>query len=281
MTGPAVGAGIEALAQRLHASRANRGWQAGIERALLAEQLLLATYSWAIDRSGVDEPLELLLRGSGAQRLLSVFSDLDYEVSSPEHPHGHADVEAWMSDRLAALGVEAEGSDGRPREVDLTDPAGHCRDLHELTELRRAGSPRRDAGWVGEAFAGAPVDWWNRVSTYEAHGRHPHAKFAFFEVRALICRLSWRHGVLEGTTAGQLTGLARALPGEAVTLRALAVEALDHYEAGPQASTAAVRSLQQRLAELRRRHHLAGPDLSVTPTHDLRSGAPAQQKGPL
>jgi len=281
VTGPAAGAGIETLAQRLHASRANRGWQAAVERALLAERLLLATYAWALDRSGVKEPLELLLRGSGAQRLLSVYSDLDYEVSSPGHPHGHPDVEAWMGDRLAALGIEAEGSDGRPREVDLTDRAGHCRDLHELTELRRAGSPRRDAGWVGEAFAGVPIDWWNRVSTYEAHGRHPHSKFAFFEVRALICRLSWRHGLCDGTTAGQLTGLVPALPEEAATLRALAVEALDSYEAGPQASTSAVRSLQQRMAELRRRHHLAGPDLSVIPTHDLRGGAPAQQKGAL
>jgi len=277
-------AGIESLAERLHASRASRGWQAATERGLLAERLLLAVHAWALDRTGVSEPLDLLLRGSGAQRVLTVFSDLDYEVSSPARPHGHPDVEVAMAERLAALGVDAEGSAGRPREVDLTDRAGHCRDLHELTELRRAGSPRRDAGWVGEAFAGAPADWWNRTSTYEAHGRHSHAKFAFFEIRALICRLSWRHDVRDGTTAGQLAGLAVILPAEAATLRALAVEALDNYEAGPRDSTPAVEHLQQRMAELRHRHHLAGPDLSVVPTYDLRGGAPTdpvRRKDPM
>ena len=271
-----TGQSVESLAERLHASRSSPGWHQAVERGLLAERLLLATHAWALDHSGLAEPLDLLLRGSGAQRLLSVFSDLDYEVSSPAHPHGHPDVEAAMAERLAALGVEAEGSAGRPSEVDLTDSAGRCRDLHELSELRRAGSPHRDAGWVGAAFADAPPDWWNRVSTYEAHGRHSHAKFAFFEIRALICRLSWRHGVRDGTTAGQLAGLVEVLPTEAATLRALAAEALDCYEADPRASTPAVADLQQRMAELRHRHQLAGPDLSVVPTFDLRGGAAAQ-----
>jgi hypothetical protein len=284
MIGPAVETDIEALAERLRVSRTSRGWSAAVERALLAERLLLATYAWAVGRTGAEEPLDLLLRGSGAQRVLSVFSDLDYEVSSPAYPHGHSDVEAVMADRLAALGVEAEGSAGRPREVDLVDRAGRCRDLHELSELRRAGSARRDAGWVGDAFADAPPDWWNRVSSYEAHGRHRHAKFAFFEIRAIICRLSWRHQVPDGTTEGQLTGLAQVLGDDTATLRAMAVKALAGYEAGPRASTSSVEDLQQRMAELRRRQHLAGPDLSITASYDLRSGAPAagaQRKGTM
>ncbi|MFL6161961.1 MAG: hypothetical protein ACJ74U_07010 [Jatrophihabitantaceae bacterium] len=278
MTGP----NIEALAERVHTSRTDRGWKAAVGRALLAERLLLATYAWAILRSGVREPLDLLLRGSGAQRLLSVFSDLDYEVSSPAHPHGHADVEAWMAERLAALGIDAEGSTGRPLEADLVDSTGQTRDLHELTELRRAGSPRRDLGWVGDAFADLPMNWWNRVSTYEAHGRHRHAKFAFFEIRALICRLSWRHDVPDGTTTGQLAGLVRVLPTEAANLRTLAVDALSCYETDPHASTSGVEDLQQRMAELRRRQQLAGPDESVVPAYDLRRRAPTarvQRKG--
>ena len=279
MSGPAAEAAEIELATRLRACRATVGWDAALARAGIAERLLLACYDWALARNQPAGPLDLLMRGSGAQGVLSIYSDLDFEVSSPDFPRGHPAIEAAITQRLAELGVDAEGSTGRPREVDLIGQAGHTRDLHEMSELRRAGSTRRDAGWVGVAFAEAPAEWWNRTSSYEAHGRHRHAKFAFFEIRALICRVSWRHGLPAGTTAGQLAALRRVASATSAELRDLAIGALAAYEADPRSDSPTVRDLQHRMARLRDRHGLAGPDLDRTPSYDLRRQPPQQLSG--
>ncbi|MEU3568615.1 hypothetical protein AB0E96_09330, partial [Kitasatospora sp. NPDC036755] len=58
--------------------------------------------------------MELILRGSCAQGVLGRGSDVDFELSSPDHPTGHRALEDLVIEALTCLGLAAEGSAARP-----------------------------------------------------------------------------------------------------------------------------------------------------------------------
>jgi hypothetical protein len=186
-------AGLGAVARQYARLGARTGWAAGRRRAELAERLTVA--AWQLVAAAFDlRRLQLILRGSLAQGMLTRRSDVDFELSSPEHPDGHRAAEQLVIDILAALGCPAEGSASRPVEVDLRAGPVH-RDLHEWMELRRAGSRRHDPGWLGPVLGQVPngFDLGSR-STYERAGRTLTGKGLWFEARAVLARLTFPTG---------------------------------------------------------------------------------------
>ena len=85
------------------------------------EALLVRISDLVTASLGLSDDLHFILRGSLSQGLLPNKSDLDFELSSPQHPDGHRDVEQVVLDILAAFGIDAEASAGRPTEPDLHD----------------------------------------------------------------------------------------------------------------------------------------------------------------
>jgi hypothetical protein len=166
-----------------------RGWDAARDRAAAAEAALCRVADQVRATLDVRE-LELLLRGSLAQDVVGRRSDVDFELSSPSWPHGHAGAEALVVRILAACGIPAEGSDARPTEADLTGrDTSLTRDLHEWMELRGPGSPWHNPGWVASAMSGPSAITFMAPSVYERRGRELSAKYLWFEVRAAVARM--------------------------------------------------------------------------------------------
>lgn len=181
------------LYREFTALRTESCWATAQHRAQVAEALLCRVCELVTTVLGHND-LQLLLRGSLSQHLLTSRSDLDFELSNPQHPHGHRGAEHLVIDILTAFGIEAEGSAGRPTEPDLVSPTGLTRDLHEWMELRRPGSPHHDPGWLRPLFNVLTDQLINTRSIYETTPRPTTAKLAWFEARALLARLAFQHG---------------------------------------------------------------------------------------
>lgn len=238
-----------------------RGWDAARRRAALAEGLLVQVSDLVVSALGLTG-LHLILRGSLAQAVVSRGSDLDFELSGSRHPHGHRPVERLVLDILAAFGLQAEASEGRPAEADIRSPGGGlARDLHEWMELRRPGSDLHDPGWLNEHLDPPLSLLLDTQSAYERASRQLSAKYLWFEVRALLARLAFRHATgRPPATAAQQLRLLRDCVGEsdAVEIRDLLMAALALREQDDFPLVECI-ALQDRASELRRRAGLPGP----------------------
>jgi hypothetical protein len=129
--------------------------------------------------------LQLILRGSLAQGVVSNRSDLDFELSSTAHPHGHRGAERLVVDILGTFGLASEASDGRPAEVDIHDSSsGLGRDLYEWMELRRPGSVVHDPGWLADVLQPDPTLLVTVRSSYPSRAL-PH-----FQTNSTCCQRS-------------------------------------------------------------------------------------------
>lgn len=62
-------------------------------------------------------------------------SDVDFEISSEQKPHGFIAAERLLSSILDIFNIECEGSPERPTEIDMKSMQGFTRDFHEWCEL--------------------------------------------------------------------------------------------------------------------------------------------------
>ncbi|MEV7359325.1 hypothetical protein [Kitasatospora sp. NPDC091276] len=259
---------LEQLAARLKELRGVGGWNAACERADVAEEVTARMARTAQAVLGL-EGLELILRGSCAQGVLGRGSDIDFELSSPDHPNGHRALEDLVIEALTCLGLAAEGSAARPTERDVVSADGMVsRDLHEWFELRRPSMDHHSPGWVSTVITAPSTTVISRPSDYEQRGRELTAKYLWFESRALLARLvfarsadapppvrlvpqlSLLHGLVPGDEAAEVEALVR----RTFALR----EAAD--PAPPTTDLdAEVEQLAGRLDVLRRRLGLPGP----------------------
>ncbi|MFF1785576.1 hypothetical protein ACFVX9_03850 [Kitasatospora sp. NPDC058243] len=189
---PAPEPPLEQLVERVDQLASASGWVAASERAATAAEITgrLAAAILAVLR--LDEELDLLLRGSCAQGVMTRGSDVDFELSSAKHPAGHRSAEDLLIEALACLGLMAEGSAARPAEHDLASADSRTsRDLHEWFELRRPGSDLQDPGWATDLLTPPSAGTVARPSQYEQQGREGTAKYLWFESRAALARLAY------------------------------------------------------------------------------------------
>lgn len=237
------------------------GWDAALRRAVVAEDLLTRVCDLVVSALALTG-LQLILRGSLAQGIVSRRSDLDFELSGRLHPHGHHGVERLVLDILAAFDLDAEASEGRPTEADIYDPrSGLARDLHEWMELRRPGSDLHDPGWLKEFLDVSVSSLVDTQSEYERAGRQRSAKYIWFEVRTLLARLAFKNAA--GRPPATVTRQIELLSGHveeshAAEIQDLLLLALTLREQDIPAP-ADYWDVQDRLTELRHRLELPGP----------------------
>ncbi|MFJ2777559.1 hypothetical protein [Kitasatospora sp. NPDC087315] len=187
---PAEAVPLEQLAERIGQLARASGWDSACERATVAEEITGRLADVVLTVLRIEE-LDLLLRGSCAQGVLGLGSDIDFELSSTAFPGGHRPAEDLLTEALTCLGLEAEGSAARPVEHDLVNADGNAsRDLHEWFELRRPGSAVHDPGWATTVLRPPSAETIGRPSQYEEQGREYTAKYLWFESRAALARLA-------------------------------------------------------------------------------------------
>ncbi|MGW2540891.1 hypothetical protein ACWC5I_08440 [Kitasatospora sp. NPDC001574] len=180
---------LRQLVRRLDRLASTSGWCAAGERAEAAEEITSRLARVVLATLGREE-LDLLLRGSCAQGVLGLRSDVDFELSSAEFPAGYRPAEDLVTEALGCLGLAAEGSAARPAERDLVSADGRVsRDLHEWFELRRPGCAHHDPGWTRNFLPDPAAEALGRPSQYEEQGREDTAKYLWFEARAALARL--------------------------------------------------------------------------------------------
>lgn len=206
------GCDVSDAAATLGQLRQRGGWDAAVDRAGAACTLLAGVAELTM-RAFDRPPADVLLRGSTAQGVLGLRSDVDFEVSSPHLANGDRGVESVVLAVLRCFGLRGEGSAGRPPEVDLADATGDVtRDVHEWCELRRPGSPSHDAGWIATRLLLKRQRLTGGPSTYERRGRERSTKYFWFEVRAAISRIVFSHAGDRRTVPVRLPDQLKLLP---------------------------------------------------------------------
>jgi hypothetical protein len=227
------------------------GVNAAVRRSNCLDKLLLSLMHYINLAFPNDGSLQLLLRGSLGQGLMSTRSDVDFELSGPKTMGGCRAMESLLARLLNVFGIVAEGSSGRPTEADLQGRDGLTRELHEWMELRRPGSGNHDPGWLISFFCPNPDRISTQLSIYEANGFPVSGKTLFFQVRSIIARLAFRHCVGAAKTNIQLECLAHRLPEPILrSLHAYLELALEVYESST-ASDQAMGELADALHILR------------------------------
>jgi hypothetical protein len=184
---------------------------------------------------GITAHLDLLVRGSLGQCMLTCRSDVDFEISGPQWKEGHQGLESLVIETLSVFGLRSEGSSGRPREGDIVGKVRVTRDLHEWVELRRPGSHDHDVGWLRAYFDDHLRKPLLHRTLYERQDLPMSPKLLFGDVRMAVARAVWLKalGPRPTCTSCQLDLLERTLP-QAVShqLRRVVDDALILYEGG-------------------------------------------------
>lgn len=252
---------LACVVSEVSALDATSGWTAAVRRAEIVESLVGQIAALATTAFGLDD-LQLLLRGSLAQGVLGLSSDVDFELSSPAHPHGHRAIEGVLVELLSGFEIRAEGSGARPSEVDLRGESGITRDLHEWLELRRPGSAMHDPGWLRDLIAPEDARLARQLSAYELLGREHSAKYLWFETRVLLARLVVRESGQQVPVVlhSQIARLPAVVgPELAAEITEVVTASFDHRELGtPDGHELTV--LRARVDDLRTALALPGPE---------------------
>jgi hypothetical protein len=187
----------------------------------------LATTLWRSARAlfAWNADLQFLLRGSIANGMCSVHSDLDFEISSPARPNGFPEAEILLGLLLDSFGIRSENSAGRPTERDIVYSGG-TRDVLEWLELR---DPEGRAPWP-HACNGRARPETALLGSFERDARQMDGKHLWLAVRGTMARASAARGCGEARTMAQIQWLRRATNTDTVPLRLLLRQALAAYE---------------------------------------------------
>lgn len=198
-----------------------------------------ASFDWA-------SHYQLLLRGSISQHLMTVRSDIDFEISSRKHPFGCTQLERLVSSILSCLMLHAEGSWARPREQDIST-ATWSRDVLEWLELRHI-DPREEAWPLSALGRNLPIVL--QLGKYEVIGLALTPKNVWFAARALLARASARCGCKSVVAMDQLESIYQA-SGIETSLRCsdLLIAALYAYEIDDQFAASELTNPLEALAK--------------------------------
>lgn len=205
------------------------GWSAAIERSKYIHNFLKNVYyqlTWCFP---ILEEYDLLLRGSCAQGIMTTKSDVDFEVSSENKPHGFNAVESIISSLLSIFDIDCEGSSERPTEVDMESIRGFTRDFHEWCELVIPESYCRDKGWNDSLYN--EKDTWQYYSEYESQKHNISTKYLFFQIRAIIERYALKYEINRSFISDILEELHSYLPNKEITLLSMTLQdCMECYE---------------------------------------------------
>lgn len=199
-------------------------------RGAYIQQFLEALFEILKECFGNLSSLDFLLRGSCAHGLMTVNSDVDFEISGIMYPNGNLDAEHLISDVLDIFEISNEGSQGRPNEKDFESSEGYTREYHEWMELTKPNTVVVDKGWLDTKIV--PDDkFWLNCSEYEIHGSHITPKILFFKIRTLIMRMAARCDIHYASGWNQLKALRVHLGNNAVEqVTSVMIEILELYE---------------------------------------------------
>lgn len=188
--------------------RDRKGLSNAIERARVIDGFIQPLFCMLLTIFPQDHELDLLLRGSLGQGIVTINSDIDFEISGEFYREGHRGIEKLMGSIFDVFEIPWQGSADRPVEEDIVSKRyGLSRDLHEWFELRRPGFNRSCRGWLENEFSISDVEIARKSSKYENSGNPLTAKFVFFEIRATIARIAFLNGLQIACTKNQCEGL--------------------------------------------------------------------------
>lgn len=187
-------------------SRSCKGWEAAIARSRDVHCFLSQIYTLLTWSFPALSEHNLLLRGSCAQGLMSIHSDIDFEISNKEYPMGFIPAENLLSSILTVFDLDHEGSTARPTEIDLISSDGYTRDFHEWTELVIPNSSVPDKGWINGLFSADTA--WHFYSEYESQKHNLTPKYLFFRIRAMIERYALQYSIAKTFTDEKIKELS-------------------------------------------------------------------------
>ncbi|UES60267.1 hypothetical protein GFK91_31645 (plasmid) [Roseibium aggregatum] len=240
--------------KRLDSLQTKRGLKAAIARSHTIDELMCRIWSSCRHNFGWNNNTQLILRGSAGQGLLSIKSDVDFEISSPDCPEGQPSWEALFRTLMGAANVESEGSSGRPKERDISGKTW-SRDIAEWLELRSICSDGKSVPWLFMEVArnSASCD----LGIFESTGLTMTPKNLWFATRTLISRLAMALGQSSPLTIDQLSYLQKSkMVKEASRFEELLVGSLQAYENGSSEKLESIFSLLQDVAS---QHNLPTP----------------------
>ncbi len=228
------------------------GWDAAVRRSESVDKILSGLFNHVGKAIGNKSELELILRGSVAQGLMTTRSDLDFEVSGPKYPDGNLEWESLIIEAVKLLGLESEGSCSRPLFADLVTIRNSklTRDLHEWMELRKIEGNEHNPGWLRNHFQVSTFQLLQE-SLYEKEGIPLSPKTLFFRVRTLIARLNFYYGFEFAKTELQLASIERKNNSLSRKLRKLVWASFELYESNPNTYRfASINELSQEISKL-------------------------------
>lgn len=206
------------------------GWSAALARSKCIHNFLKNIYLQLTKCFPLLSEYDLLLRGSCAQGLMTMKSDVDFEISSEQKPHGFIAAERLLSSILDIFNIECEGSPERPTEIDMKSMQGFTRDFHEWCELVIPGSKTQDKGWNNLLYNVDAI--WQCYSEYESQKHNLSTKYLFFQIRAIIERYAIKYSITQSLISDILKELYDYLPnGEMIMLNETVQNCLKCYEA--------------------------------------------------
>lgn len=172
------------------------GFDEAVQRANTYESILLLCKN-AVEKSLSILPSKCYVRGSLANGICSIYSDIDFEFSNEHSDLFNAEeVEKMICVLLSVLEIDSEGSTGRPTEADLYSKGlQQSRDLHEFMELRELGTKSIPQD-IYNKFDLTEL-WWNEKSLYEKDGEKLSGKVAFFQSRSILSRYAFDNKITQ------------------------------------------------------------------------------------
>lgn len=209
--------------------RSSKGWKAAIERSQCIHEFLNDIYKIITISLQNLSDYDLLLRGSCGQGLMTIKSDVDFEISNNHKPNGFLAAEKLLATILRLFDIDCDCSTDRPTEIDLISTQGYTRDFHEWSELIIPGSKTINKGWNNNLYNVENV--WRYYSDYETQKHNLSTKYLFFQIRAIIERYAIKHSILQSQIPEILNALSGHIPNEDVEqLVHIAHQCLNCYE---------------------------------------------------
>lgn len=192
------------------------GWSAAVSRSESIHIFLNVAYTQLRKSFPSLLAYDLLLRGSCAQGIMTMKSDVDFEISSLEKPCGYIAAERLLSAILDIFGIECEGSLDRPNEIDMVSSNGLTRDFHEWCELIVPENKKQNKGWNNSLYMASSI--WQYYSEYESQKHSISTKYLFFQIRAIIERFAIKYSINQSFVPDIFVELQEYIPNNEMTM---------------------------------------------------------------